>query len=150
MVVPAKSSKAIPNKRAYKQHAKAPFLEAYRKYGVIWRAARAVGISRDAVFDWRRQDRAFATEFNDALCSNTELLEASAIRRALKGNTALLIFLLKARKPEKYSERYYHRVRNGKVADEISRAASAVSSAVRRYVPESCPACHSALGIRHA
>jgi hypothetical protein len=143
-----KATKATPNKRAYKGHLKQPFLAAYRKYGVIWRAARSVGVSRDAVHDWRKHDPEFAQQFDDALRSNTELLEDSAIRRALRGNTALLIFLLKARKPEKYSERYYYRVQSGKLANEISRAAGAVSSAVRRYVPDNCPACRVALGIR--
>jgi transposase-like protein len=139
-----KTPKAIPNKRAYKERFKLPFLCAYRKYGVILRAARAVGISRDAVYDWRRQDTEFARQFDEAQITNTELLEASAIRRALRGNTALLIFLLKARKPEMYAERFRHRIENR----DLSQPVGMVVSAVRRFVPEKCSNCGHDLAIR--
>src|SRR5688500_17155173 len=137
------ATKATPNKRAYKEHTKAPFLAAYRKYGVIWRAARAVGISRAAGHDWRRNDSNFAQHFIEEHNDTTDLLEASAISRALRGETALLIFLLKSRKPEMYSERFRHRRENR----DLRKPVAAVVGIVRRSVPDQCDRCGYDLAI---
>lgn len=59
---------------AYKERRKQPFLEAYVLHGSVASAARAVGISRFAVFDWKKNDPAFA-----AACTR-----AHALHRQLK------------------------------------------------------------------
>lgn len=45
---------------------KDPFLKAFLRYGKVAPATRAVRISRDAVYDWRRSDPDFRRKFNQA------------------------------------------------------------------------------------
>lgn len=70
-------------------------------------ACKAERIGRRTYYDWRNDDPAFATAADDAIEYGTDTLEDEAKRRAvgLHGSDTLLIFLLKARRPEKYAER---------------------------------------------
>jgi hypothetical protein len=45
---------------------KQSFLKAFVRFGKVWPAARAVRISRDAVYDWLRLDPAFRRDFEQA------------------------------------------------------------------------------------
>jgi hypothetical protein len=63
-------------------------------------SARAAGISRNAVFEWRRDDPAFAAEFEQAYAEGTDVWEAEGRRRAFTESDTLFIFLMKARDPE--------------------------------------------------
>jgi hypothetical protein len=103
------------------------FLEIFGKQGNITVAAEATGIHRNTVYAWQEHDDEFAAEFRLAEQRATEVLEAEAWRRAVDGDESetpiyhrgrlighvletkrsdtLLIFLLKARAPEKYRER---------------------------------------------
>ena len=98
-------------------------LDALAKVGVITYAARKAGVARQTVYDWCAADPDFKAAFEHALAESTELLEAEAYRRAHDGvlkpvfqggarvgsvreySDTLLIFLLKARKPDVYRER---------------------------------------------
>ena len=128
MANPDEKTQNAQQRGAYKQAKKALFIEAFRKAGTIWGAARAVGISRGSVYDWKENDPEFAQAFQEADEEITELLETTAIQRAVEGvsqpvvykgrvvrdkdgqpvearrehSDALLMFLLKARRPEKY------------------------------------------------
>lgn len=85
----------------------AAFLEAFAVTGVITYAARAAGVDRSTVYHWRDADDAFAKRFYDAIEDSTELLETTAFKRATQKempSDTLLIFLLKARRPERYRE----------------------------------------------
>jgi hypothetical protein len=104
-------------------HLKKKVLEALAKTGVITYAARKAGVARQTVYAWCADDPDFKAAFDEALVASTELLEAEAYRRAHDGvlkpvfqggqrvgsireySDTLLIFLLKARKPETYRER---------------------------------------------
>jgi hypothetical protein len=125
----AEKTQNTQRRGAYKEAKKPLFLEAFRKTGTIWGAARAVGISREAVYDWKENDPEFAQAFQEADEEVTELLESTAIQRAVEGvsqpvvykgrvvrdkdgqaiearrehSDALLMFLLRARRPEKYT-----------------------------------------------
>lgn len=86
-------------------------------------AARHAGISRGAVYGWAEHDDVFASELREAGIRATETLESEAWRRARDGvpepvyqhgkvvgtiqrySDALLMFLLKARAPERYRDR---------------------------------------------
>ena len=48
------------------EHKKQPFLKALLRFGKVAPATRAVRISRDAVYDWRRADPKFRREFDAA------------------------------------------------------------------------------------
>lgn len=71
-------------------------------------ACKVEGIGRSAYYDWRGADPVFAKAADEAIESGTDALEDVAKKRATApegGSDTLLIFLLKARRPEKYRER---------------------------------------------
>lgn len=98
------------------------FLDQYRNCGNVTASARAVGISRQAVYDKLEADENFKREFDSAEIEAGDLLELEARRRAHDGvdepvyykgevcgtvrkySDTLLIVLLKGTKPEKYRE----------------------------------------------
>lgn len=104
-----------PKKRA--------FLSAYAHLGLVTRAARAAKIERTSHFLWKRDDPEYAAAFEMAQQIAGESLEDAAVERARYGverpvfhqgkicgyvreySDTLLIFALKAAKPEKYRER---------------------------------------------
>jgi hypothetical protein len=113
--------------RAQVARLKKAFIEQFAEYGNITTAAMRAGIARRTVYGWQEQDDQFAAAFRDAEIQATETLESEARRRAVEGvvtitpyyhrgellsetvetkySDTLLIFLLKARAPEKYRER---------------------------------------------
>ncbi len=96
------------------------FLQDLRETGNVSAAARHVGKSRAALYRARKQDAAFAAEWDDALEEAADWLELEALRRAVDGteegryfqgemigtitrySDSLLMFLLKARRPQLY------------------------------------------------
>ena len=68
-------------------------------------ACRAQRIGRTTYYRWRREDAEFAATADDAIEEGTDMLEDVAKRRAKAVSDTLLIFLLKARRPDKYRER---------------------------------------------
>ena len=103
---------------------KRAFLRAYAETANITYAARAGECSRNAHYKWLKTDQAYQEIFQEAKQEAIELLEGEARRRAVQGveepvyykgevvgarqkySDILLIFLLKALRPEKYRERY--------------------------------------------
>jgi hypothetical protein len=99
------------------------FLEAYQKNGVLKYACAAANVHRQTYYDWLRDDPTFATAAREAREVAIEALEEEAHRRAIEGvedpiyykgefvatvrkpSDTLMIFLLKANRPEKYRER---------------------------------------------
>lgn len=110
---------------------RARFLHHFRLTGNITTAAQATGVERKTIYNWQERDDKFAAAFREAEIEATERLEAEARRRAVDGverlkfdrgqpvvdpftgepyreheySDTLLIFLLKARAPEKYADR---------------------------------------------
>lgn len=72
--------------------------------GNITKSAEAAGITRQGVHYWRQTDPEFAEAWDDSIEAGTENLEENAYNRAIKSSDLLTIFLLKARRPEKYRE----------------------------------------------
>ena len=108
---------------------KKTFIDAFRLTGNVSQACAAAGVHRrSTVYDWQERDDRFAAEYREAELAATELLESEAHRRAVFGvkkytpvmhkgevvevveettySDTLLIFLLKARAPDKYRERF--------------------------------------------
>ena len=81
-----------------------PFLDALRSHGVISEAAKVAGVSRWTVYNERKIDTGFRDAWDEALALGVEALEDAAKKRAFAGSDTLLIFLLKAHKPERYRE----------------------------------------------
>lgn len=102
---------------------KANALLKYRNTGNKREVCEAVGISRGTLNRWLEHDEEFARDWAIAREEATELYEAEARRRAVEGwdeavfqrgvqvgdvrkySDTLLIFTLKALKPEKYRDR---------------------------------------------
>jgi hypothetical protein len=68
-------------------------------------AAAAIGLSRQALYKQRAGDEGFAAEWDNAVETGTDSLEDEAVKRAKSGSDTLLIFMLKARRPDKFKER---------------------------------------------
>lgn len=81
------------------------FAKLRRGYSVS-AACKAAGIGRTAYYEWREADPEFASEADDAIETGTDVLEDVARTRATRSSDTLLIFLLKARRPEKFRERH--------------------------------------------
>jgi hypothetical protein len=98
------------------------FLSALEETGNVSAAARSAGIHRDTAYALRASDAGFASAWSAALEIAVESLELEARRRALDGciepvfyqggqcgwirrySDTLMVFLLKAHRPEKYRE----------------------------------------------
>jgi hypothetical protein len=127
------SSSPQPKKlKAYKEDKKLPFLEAFARIGTISGAADAVGIHRDSYYAWKREDPTFAESFQRAESQLTETLESVMHEKALKGDTGALIFLLRARAPQKYTERYKHEIES----KQFGKLIGLMTSVIKRVVPQ--------------
>jgi hypothetical protein len=102
---------------------KGAFLAAYARTASITKAAKIAKVDRTSHYDWKASDPDYLTAFEAAKELAIETLEDEAIRRAHEGlrkpvyqggkrvgyvqeySDTLLIFLLKAARPEKYRER---------------------------------------------
>jgi hypothetical protein len=56
------------------------------------------------VYDHRERDPAFGELWDDALNQSIDALEAYAYMRAIRGDTQLAMFFLKAHRPERYRD----------------------------------------------
>lgn len=82
----------------------ARLLAVLRAGGTVMAACQAERIHRSTYYAWRAADPAFAARADDAIEAGTDELEEIALKRAITGSDTLLIFLQKARRPEKYRE----------------------------------------------
>lgn len=81
------------------------FVRLLRSVGDIRMTAESVGVTTQMVRNAMRKDSSFALLVGDALEDHTSILEVEAVRRAMNGSDLLLMFMLKARNPEKYREK---------------------------------------------
>ena len=113
------------------------FLEALTATASVTRAAQAAAAHRSAFYDWRRDDSGFAADWEEALERGVDALEDEAFRRALEGveepvfyrgqqvalvrkySDALLMFLLKARRPERFKDRAQVDIKDGRTDEQI-------------------------------
>jgi hypothetical protein len=124
----SKATRATPSRaRARKPPAKAGweerFLEELRARGAVSYACEAAGVHRSTVYRRRDEDEAFRTAWKEAESDAIDALALEARRRAVAGTEEpvfyqgqpvgaitrysdnLLMFLLRAHRPEMYSER---------------------------------------------
>ena len=95
-----KKNKVNPNQLA--------FLSAYSMTGNISSAARAASINRTVHYQLMKAEPSYVEAFNHARETAIDSLAATARERAENGSDTLLIFLLKALRPETYRERFEH------------------------------------------
>jgi hypothetical protein len=94
------------------------FLEKFAAFGNVLLACHAAGVSRDAPYKRARRSAAFAADWAQARDDAIDQLEGEARRRALAGSDQLLMFLLRAHRPERYRET---------VRIDLAREASAIA-----------------------
>ena len=100
------------------------FLECYREMGVIRRACKVAKVGRSSHYEWMEDNPAYRAAFEAAKEDAADTLEAEVYRRAVTGvrktagwyrgkagghvreySDLLLMFQLKAMRPEKFRER---------------------------------------------
>lgn len=83
---------------------KATFLLFLSEGNTVTLAARAIGVSRQAAYQYRDNDPEFRQLWDNAIEEGIDTLENEAITRAKKSSDLLLIFLLKAKRPDVYRD----------------------------------------------
>lgn len=83
-------------------------LDAFRSGSAVGTACAIASIGRSTYYEWRDGDPDFAARCDEAIDYGTDVLEDVARNRAVRDSDTLLIFLLKARRPEKYRDVHKH------------------------------------------
>lgn len=86
--------------RSFKARKK--FLDALEVGASLSRAAEAAGGRLSNFRRWRSDDPNFAEDWDDAIEAGTDYMEDAAVQRAVKKSDPLMMFMLKARRPDKY------------------------------------------------
>jgi len=111
-----------PTLKKVRRNWKTPFLTALRTSPDVSRAAKAAHVDRSYVYTARQVDVSFAAAWEDAINQALDAAEGELYRRGVLGiqkpvtiagkrelvvehSDTLLIFLLKAHRPERYRER---------------------------------------------
>ena len=105
-----------PKKRPQGQHlseralaiAKRDFLATLLETCNIAESCRRANVARKTAVAWRDVDAAFAEAWDEALEAGLDDLEQTARKRAHGGSDLLLMFLLKAHRPDRYRESVKH------------------------------------------
>ena len=84
---------------------KGAMLLAVREHGSLACAARAVGVSRMTVYNWKDDDPAFEAAILQAQEGAWDALERSMYQRACAGDTIAAIFMLKGRRPKVWHDK---------------------------------------------
>lgn len=113
----------MTNRSKLTTRSRAKFLEILGTCANVTKACELANLSRPTVYDWKRNDPEFATEWEEALALGIEACEAEAFRRAFDGyeepvyqggrlvgvvrkySDSLAQFMLRAHAPEKYRDR---------------------------------------------
>jgi hypothetical protein len=83
--MPRKTKKTVPLGLKLRSEAQATFLEAFAECGIIRSAAKAAGIARQTVYDWKNNDPAFAARYEVAEADANDVLREEIRRRAVDG-----------------------------------------------------------------
>lgn len=161
---PVTGGAAMKKRRGWKDHLKPHWIKAYRQLGTIGLACDAVNVSREQARDWRKEDPEFKKQFEEANIRITELIERSALNRAIYGvkepiyqggqkvgevqrpSDTLAIFMLKARAAKKY--RWYKP--NAADAKFINALVEGIAGVIQKNIPQSCPHCSNLLSLKPA
>jgi hypothetical protein len=117
------------------------FLEVYAATGNVRLAAGAAGVSRDTPYKRAQTSPTFAAAWLRAREDAVDMLEAEARRRALATSDQLLMFLLRADRPERYRERVDVRLdlrrEAQRIGEQIGLDAGAVIAEAERLLAAS-------------
>lgn len=83
-------------------------LDALRVHPSITRACKSARISRNAFYEWRKDDPDFAADVENAREKGIDALEDALFRDAIEGhNITAAIFMLKSWRRERYGDRQH-------------------------------------------
>lgn len=99
------------------------FLQTLKETGNVLLSCRVAGISRKQAYLTRQRNAAFAAEWADCMDDAIDMLEAIAVQRAKTVSDVLLIFLLKAHRPEVYRETVNLRIEHARILEDTRRLA---------------------------
>lgn len=102
---PKKRGRPKKSEQERTKTAKVKFLEHYAKWGVISRAAKEAGVTRQAYYKWIAEEPNFEEECKEARQEYLEGLEARLKELVDEGNVTAILAALKAELPEKYGDR---------------------------------------------
>jgi hypothetical protein len=109
------AKRRTPKKRARELKWPAKFLSVLASSCNVSRAARLAKVGRQTAYDRRTSNAEFAKAWDHAIETGVDALEYEARRRAMDGyrdnkrySDLLMIFLLKAHRPEKYRDNFKH------------------------------------------
>jgi len=90
---------------------KQAFLEQLPKYPIVQVACEKSGVGRSTYYAWRKDDKEFAKEADEAIASGTffinDMAESKLIQNIQNGNNTAIIFWLKNHH-DSYNERIIH------------------------------------------
>ena len=81
------------------------FLSVLADGASVSQAALSIDVKRPSLYAMRNKDQEFREDWDDAVEAGTDCLEDEAVRRARESSDVLLIFMLKARRPDRFRER---------------------------------------------
>ncbi len=125
-VVPVEEKRADGTNTKKLREWKPAFLAAFHNSGNVRAACEAAGVNRPYVYEVRKKDPDFARAWDTALEEAIDILEAEARVRARAGSDVLLIFLLKAHRPEKYRDHY--------VVEQVKRYVGMTDAELTQYL----------------
>ena len=109
------------------------FLSALSKTANVSLACEESGISRQTAYRWKDENKEFSKNWDQALDDGIDMLEGIALNRARKNSDTLMIFLLKAHRPQKYRERFDFNLKND---HEFKRTINAFAEMLQTFVPK--------------
>jgi hypothetical protein len=121
---------------------RAAFLTKLADGDSVTAACKAAGMSRVTAYEWRNTDEQFKKDWDDALEAGTDTLEDVAKKRAKRQSDTLLIFLLKARRPDKYKDRVsneHHGPNGGPIQTQDVSALDDLTSRMDRLAARTAP-----------
>jgi len=92
---------------------RAAFIAALRNSGNVRASCLAAGIARKTAYVWKDRWATFAAEWAEALEDSCDVLEAEARRRGMSISDRLLMFLLKAHRPEVFGDKQEVKISGG-------------------------------------
>lgn len=105
VATPKKAPRRERTRLAAKVDWRPAFLADLAEWCNVTHACAAAGVDRKTAYKDRANNPDFAAAWDDAIEASVELLEQRARERAVDQSDTLMIFLLKAHRPERYRER---------------------------------------------
>lgn len=106
-----KTEKRLETLSVKTKEQKRAFLEQLPKYPIVQVACEKSGVGRSTYYAWRKDDKEFAKEADEAIASGTsfinDMAESKLIQNIQSGNNTAIIFWLKNHH-DSYNERIVH------------------------------------------